>query len=276
MKICRIIFSTNRLEFLIPTLESHKINVDMGNHEVHSILIDDYPKDRDDYVIKKIADAYGINDVVLHKENIGITETWNEAWDIVKDIDCDYIWHHEDDVHFKQKVNIDVLWSLLNDNKEKYCQVVLKRNPWYDFEYSWPLFYDTDFSHDEYLAQVHDEWFWSLASLYPKWVTSLPIREAMNTNLCEGSIMKYIREKLDMKAIILKNKDGSNVVEHIGLYFKGIRASKIDPHWKTFNYMDPDVKYDSRTGSIWQQPENWKQIEEQIQKVLTDLDIKIA
>ena len=88
--------------------------------------------------------------------------------------------------------------------------------------------------------------------------------------------MKYIREKLDMKAIILKNKDGSNVVEHIGLYFKGIRASKIDPHWKTFNYMDPDVKYDSRTGSIWQQPENWKQIEEQIQKVLTDLDIKIA
>ena len=89
----------------------------MGDHEVYSILIDDYPKDRNDDVIQKVANYYNIDQVVFHKENIGITETWNEAWELLKNIDCDYIWHHEDDVFFKQKVKIDTLHNLLENNK---------------------------------------------------------------------------------------------------------------------------------------------------------------
>ena len=50
MKICRVIFSTNRPEFLIPTLESHQKYIDFGDHEVYGIFIDDYPKDRNDEV----------------------------------------------------------------------------------------------------------------------------------------------------------------------------------------------------------------------------------
>jgi hypothetical protein len=274
MKICRLIFSTNRLEFLIPTLESHKNNIDMGNHKVYSILIDDYPKDRDDDAIKRVADHYKIDQVLFHKENIGITETWNEAWSIIKNIDCDYIWHHEDDVFFKQKVKIDTLQYLLENYKDKYCQIVLKRNAWYDFEFSWPLFYDTDFHYDEYIAQLHDTWFWSLAALYPKWVVDMPIQEAMGCNLGEGAIMEYFKQKLGMKALILKNKDGSNIVEHIGVYFKGKRASMSDPHWDKFKYMSPDVKYDSRTGDIWQPPEDWNNIDESMKEVFNQLKIR--
>jgi GT2 family glycosyltransferase len=73
MKICRVIFSTNRPEFLIPTLESHQKYIDFGDHEVYGIFIDDYPKDRDDKLIVELAKKYGFNEAVLHPENLGLT-----------------------------------------------------------------------------------------------------------------------------------------------------------------------------------------------------------
>ena len=63
MKICRVIFSTNRPEFLIPTLESHQKYIDFGDHEVYGIFIDDYPKDRNDKLIIDLAKKSGFNEI---------------------------------------------------------------------------------------------------------------------------------------------------------------------------------------------------------------------
>ena len=81
MKICRVVFSTNRLEFLKPTLESHDKMIDFGSNQVHSILIDDYPNGRDNQVMLDLAKKHNFNQLVLHSENKGITLTWSELWD---------------------------------------------------------------------------------------------------------------------------------------------------------------------------------------------------
>ena len=54
MKITILFFSANRLEFLIPSLDSFFKHVNFGKNEIYSVLIDDYPKDRDDKEFRKI------------------------------------------------------------------------------------------------------------------------------------------------------------------------------------------------------------------------------
>lgn len=248
MKICRAIFSTNRVEFLVPTLESHK-NINFGNHEVTSILIDDYPMGRNDDQIKDICQSYNINRVVLHPKNIGITETWTELWRILAQEDYDYIWHHEDDVIFKYRVDIDSLLQLLHKDRS-VCQVILKRNPWYQHELNEPLVTDQDLYHKHYRYNLRDDYFWSLAALYPAWITREPIVETQGCNLGEWPIMQYLNKKYSMKSAILKHNDGSNLVNHIGTYFKGKRVSENEPGWDKFKVFDPNKKYCSKTGVI--------------------------
>ena len=100
MKICKIIWSTNRLEYLIPTLETARKYVDWGDHEVDGIFIDDMPTDRDDELIETIAKSHGYNNVILHKENKGLPLVWEECYDIIKSLgkEYDYIFHQEDDL----------------------------------------------------------------------------------------------------------------------------------------------------------------------------------
>lgn len=250
MRICRLIFSTNRIEFLVPTLESHKNNIDFGNHDVVSLLIDDYPKDRDNDQIKDILDSYKIDLGILHSENVGITETWAEAWNLIKEQNFDYIWHHEDDVVFKQPIKIQTLIDFLNTDNKKYCQVTLKRNPWYKHELNESLLYDSDFDFNEYKITLRDDYFWSLASLYPHWISKENIQESQGCNPGEWPIMQHLKQKYDMRTAIIKNKDGSNIVEHIGVYFKGKRVSEGEPGWEKFKTLDPNVKYCSRSGII--------------------------
>ena len=248
MKICRVVFSTNRLEFLKPTLESHDKMIDFGSNQVHSILIDDYPNGRDNQVMLDLAKKHNFNQLVLHSENKGITLTWSELWDHLATQDYDYIWHHEDDVVFHKPVSIDLLIEFLQTNKD-YCQVNLKRNPWYDFEYDKPIVTDQDGFFHQYRVDTRNDYFWSMASLYPSWITKEPIKQHEKCNLGEYPIMKYLREKYNMKMGILKGIDGSHLVEHIGIYSQGKRVLEGEPGWDRFKFYDPDKKYDSKTGT---------------------------
>ena len=83
MKITVLFFSTNRLEFLIPTIKSFYKYVDFGDNEVYSILIDDYPKERNNEIFSSIKRNYKIDKLILHEENMGYSKSWKEGWDNV-------------------------------------------------------------------------------------------------------------------------------------------------------------------------------------------------
>ena len=51
MKILHVIFSTNRINYLEKTLYTQEKYLDFSNLEVHKLLIDDYPLNRDDSII---------------------------------------------------------------------------------------------------------------------------------------------------------------------------------------------------------------------------------
>lgn len=248
-KICRLIFSTNRLEYLIPTLSSHEKNVDFGDHEVHTILIDDFPAKRYNDVFIDISKKYGINELVLHEENKGLTKTWTEAWQYISQQDFDYVWHHEDDVVFFQPIQIQSLINFVDLNPSM-CQVNLKRNPWYDFEFEEPLIEKDDSFFPGYRYNLKDDFFWTMSSFYPIWVTKEPIVETEGCNLGEWPVMKYFKEKYSMQMAILKNYDGSPIVDHIGVYSQGKRVLENEPGWDKFKYFDPQKRYDSKDGSL--------------------------
>jgi hypothetical protein len=248
-KICRLIFSTNRLEYLVPTLSSHEQNISFGNHEVHTILIDDFPAKRYNDVFIDISQKYCINELVLHEENKGLTKTWTEAWQYISQQNFDYVWHHEDDVVFFQPIEIDTLIEFLQKNNN-ICQVNLKRNPWYDFEFNQPLIESRDGIFKDYRYNTEQDFFWTMSSFYPTWITKEPIVETEGCNLGEWPVMKYLKEKFNMKMAILKNQDGSPIVDHIGVYSQGKRVLENEPGWDKFKFFDPLKRYDSKNGQL--------------------------
>jgi len=248
-KICRIVFSTNRLEFLIPTLQSHEEFVDFGDNEVDNILIDDYPLNRYDNAIIDIAKKYNFNEVVLHNENKGLTKTWTECWEYISKKDYDYVWHHEDDVVFLQPVDINCLIHFL-EKHSNFCQVNLKRNSWYEEEFNVPLIDKNDKYFCGYRYNSYNDFFWTMASLYPTWITKEPIVQEEKCNLGEFPVMNYLNKKYNMEMAVLKNYDGTHMVNHIGEYSQGKRVLENEPGWDKFKSFDPSKKYCSRTGKI--------------------------
>jgi hypothetical protein len=247
MKICRVVFSTNRLEFLVPTLYSHQQNIDFGDHEVYSILIDDYPNNRHDMALADLVKKFDFDEIILHPENKGLTVVWSELWSYLSSQNFDYIWHHEDDIIFKQTIKIDDMVKFLDKNPS-ICQVTLKRNPWYEHEFKEPILLPTDSFFDNYRYNLKTDYFWTMASLYPHWITKEPIKKELGCNLGEQPVMKYFKDKYSMNMVILKNLDGSHLVEHIGVYSQGTRVLENEPGWEKFKDFDPDVRYDSKTG----------------------------
>jgi len=141
------------------------------------------------------------------------------------------------------------LIDFLEENKE-FCQINLKRNPWYDFELNKPAITWEDKFFREYRYDVRDDYFWTMASLYPSWVTKEPVKDVEGCNLAEYPVMKYFKEQHKMKMAILKNQDGSNLVEHIGVYSQGKRVLEGEPGWEGFKWFDPNKRYDSKTGIL--------------------------
>jgi len=48
--------------------------------------------------------------------------------------------------------------------------------------------------------------------------------------------MKYFRDKYSMKMAILKNYDGTQIVEHIGVWSQGTRVLENELCWDKFKY----------------------------------------
>lgn len=129
-------WSTNRPEFLIPTLETASKYVDWGDHEVDGVFIDDMPTDRDDDLIRSIAESHGYNHVILHKENKGITYTCKEGYEFIQGLEkeYDFIWHQEDDLIISNYVKIDDLVNYLNENDHKIQARLPYQTDWYKSE----------------------------------------------------------------------------------------------------------------------------------------------
>ena len=130
MKVTILFFSTNRLEFLIPSLDTFFKYVNFGNNDIYSILIDDYPKDRDNEMFRKIQKKYNIDKLILHEENQGYSKTWKEGWDNIPR-DTDFIFHQEDDFTYHTEIEISSLIQILKRQPKLY-QIVLKRQIWYE------------------------------------------------------------------------------------------------------------------------------------------------
>jgi hypothetical protein len=132
MKICKIMWSVNRPEYLIPSLESSKELIDWGDHEVDGIFIDDMPTNRDDAYITKLAKDNGYTTVILHTENKGLSASWKESYELIRGMGYDFLWHQEDDIRILKPVKIDDIIEYLNDNDSCYQVMVARQTDWYN------------------------------------------------------------------------------------------------------------------------------------------------
>lgn len=249
MKVCHVVFSTNRIEYLTRTLEAQK-KFDYTGVEVHKLFIDDYPLGRDNLEISKLVFSHGYNEVILHTENLGITKTWKELFDIVKSRDYDYILHQEDDVEILYPIKVMDMIEIL-ENDKTLSQVQLKRNNWYEHEVEEIGPKDDDVIFKNYRCEKATPYFWMLTSLYPSWICKEPIFEETGYNPSESVIANYLQSKYNLGSGLLKTLDGGMMVNHIGDYFHGKRVSENEPGWEGFKYIDPNVKYCSKTGVHW-------------------------
>jgi len=255
-KICQIIFSTNRIEYLSRTLRSQML-LNFEGCQVDKIFIDDYPLGRNNISISSLVHAYGYREIYLHSNNLGLSVTWTEFWNLIKDRNYDYVWHQEDDVEILQSIRILDLIDLLEQNPS-LSQILLKRQAWYPYE-SEPTALDTDIIYKNYRLEKYQYLIFSpMASLYSMDRVRFPYSDWYgqfypNTNFNkinfnEGMIGKALYGSSKLISGHLKSSSGSNLVNHIGDYFVGKRILPDEPHYDQFSHYDPNKKYCSRTG----------------------------
>jgi hypothetical protein len=262
LRLCQIVFSTNRPEYLARTLKA-QARLDTSCCAVDRILFDDFPKGRDDAAIRRLASDYGYREVYLHDRNMSIGATWRECWDVIRDRAYDYVWHQEDDVELLEPVSVVELIHALR-LVPRASQVVLKRQPWYAHETPSEAL-DSDILcgrlRGEFTkAQVY---FTPIASLYPMsrvrfdyygWYRQHypdePIFHRANMN--EALIGKALLEESGLVSLHLKNWRGGQLISHIGDYTIGRKLLPHEPGFNTFAHVDPEVRYSSRTGRVYE------------------------
>lgn len=254
MKVCQVIFSTNRIAFLKKTLETQKVFLDYEGVElVDKIFIDDYPEGRDNEYITNLAKSYGFTEIILHTENKGITSTWQEFFDLVKTRNYNYILHTEDDVELLMPVKVLDLIQLLQKDTS-LSQVNLKRGPWYKHENNDPALTEQDIAHGEYLYEKNNIYFWSLFSVYHHWVTTIDYKSIYNACVSETIIPHYLYHNHNLYSALLKTTTGSALVNHIGEFARGKKFNKHEPGWTENVPEVPPPAYCSRDDNSWQDP----------------------
>jgi len=258
MKICQVIFSTNRVEYLIKTLRAQHL-LNWEGCTVDKIFIDDFPVGRDDLFISELLKTFGYNEQYLHPENLGLSVTWSEFWKLIKDRDYDYVWHQEDDVEILEPVRVLDLVTLLQLDPG-LSQVVLKRQKWYPNEQESQAL-DNDWTFANYRYERYNLIFSPMASLYSmdkvrfdysNWYKiRYPDTNLGEINLNEGMVGKALYEELGVVSGHLKQSQGQNLINHIGEYFVGKRVLPNEPSYDQFARYDPLKKYDSKSGADW-------------------------
>lgn len=246
MKILHVIFSTNRIKYLTKTLESHKF-LDYGNHEVTKMIIDDFPATRNDAIFELLCKTHRMLHW-LHPENLGLSVTWSQFFDWVKDKDFDYILHQEDDVVLVEPVKVDDLIQIL-ESDAKMASVVLQRQEWYYYEQP-PKLEESDISwnNGQYFYSKNTKTFPIIFSLYRKNIVDFPLREYWGFNINEGMVMVYLDFFEKMYSATLKNSNGGNIINHIGEESIGRRVLEGEPNHELFAHIDPNKPYSSRNG----------------------------
>lgn len=237
MRICQVIFSTSRIDYLQRTLESQCL-LDFGTIQTDKIFIDDYPEGRDDSKTLSLAKNYGYREIILHGENFGIGRTWTEFWSMIERRNYDFVWQQEDDVVILERISILSLINALQNLN--YSQLVLMRQKWYPHETDpKPLATDDICEGFRIESQFPRRWYFSsLASLYPMERIRFPYRawlakhypELSHAYLNEALIGKSLGEHADhLFSGHVKGLDGRNLCEHIGVISKGKRLLPGEP-----------------------------------------------
>jgi hypothetical protein len=91
-----------------------------------------------------------------------------------------------------------------------------------------------------------------MASVYAIDKVKIDYRQYYDFNLNEGLIGKVLFDEHQQVSANVKNFHGKNIVEHIGEWFVGRRLLKGEPHYEQFEMYDPDVKYNSKDGSLYE------------------------
>lgn len=246
MKILHVVFSCNRLKYLTKTIESWK-HLDYGNHEVTRLIVDDYPRTRNNYIFDLLCKAHGML-YWLNPENKGLSVTWSAFWEWLQTQDYDYILHQEDDVVLLQPIRIDDLIECL-ETDPNMASVVLQRQPWYFTESETKIEPD-DVQFRQYYGSRNNKTFPIIFSLYRKNIINHPFRDYWKFNLNEGMIMVYLDHFEKMYSLALKGPKGENLIEHIGEESTGKRILPNEPRYEYFAHMDPNRVYTSREGKL--------------------------
>jgi hypothetical protein len=239
-------FSTNRLEYLIPNLKSQSF-FNFHDCQVHKILIDDYPKTRNNNLLIGLLNAYNFNEIILHENNLGLSTTFTQFFQIIKDRDFDYILHLEDDIKLLEPVLITDLIEIL-ENDPSISQVQLARQAWYSYETD-PVALPDDLIYKNYRFRKGSQIFSPMASLYPLSIAKIPFRDYIDLNLNEGMIGTILYNFFGKTSANVKNFHGKNIIEHIGEWSIGKRVIEGDPGFENWGHIPPDSKHSSRYGS---------------------------
>ena len=173
MKILHVIFSCNRIKYLTKTLESWK-HLDYGSHQVDRLLIDDYPRNRNEAIFELLGKTHNFC-YKFNEENLGLSVNWSQFFDWLKDTDYDYVLHQEDDVLLTQPIKIDTLIEVL-ESDPKMASVVLQRQPWYFTESDSKIEPD-DVRFKEYYGSRNEKTFPIIFSLYRRDITKHPFQQ---------------------------------------------------------------------------------------------------
>lgn len=246
--ICHVIFSTNRLEYLIPTLRAQQ-NLNFFGCNVEKIFIDDFPKGRNNNLIKALVSLYGFKELYLHEENKGLSVTWTEFWNLISKRNYDYVFHQEDDIEILEPILITDLIEILENNQD-VSQVQLRRQPWYTGETE-SVPEDDDIIYKNFRFKKGHRIFSPMASLYHLDITKINYKEIYNFNLNEGLIGNALLTQHSKTSANVKNFYGKNLIKHIGEWTVGRRILPGEPGYENWSYMDPEKKYGSRFGDLY-------------------------
>ncbi len=265
-KIGLVVFSSNRLQYLEPVLESLAL-IDFDGFEVYRLLIDDFPKGRDPRRFHEIQKRHGFDEMILNEQITGYDKNIARAWQLLRAAGVDFIWHQEDDYKITKAIRMIDLVSLgMVGTAKRIVSVALKRPPWYPFEIerekkfgpSW-LFYNNDHSPRAYV--LHNglylnpldgkNWFYFMPTLYGPEIFNLAM-DGQYPN--EGTISYACSQKLGESYQVLYGALEEHHCEHIGEVSHGIKTSPGMPGFEYANSWaggkpDPISDFDSRTGS---------------------------
>lgn len=244
-RILHLIMSCNRPEYLMRSLQSVSALLGNSEHKIHRVLVDDYPKGRDNRLFAQLARTHQVDELLLNNENKGLSVVWTELYDRYRDTGFDYVLHQEDDVVLLEKITINSLIQALIGFNDA-CSVILARQPWYPRDIACGPKSD-DLWVGNFRVEKHKSIFSPMFSFYPARLMKIDYKGLYGYNLNEGLIMHHL-EKKGHHTVLLKNQRGVNLIEHIGEYNQGRIVLKGEPNWHLFASQDPDGQRCSRTN----------------------------